>query len=153
MSSNNVRDEFRAGVKKALAYRVSLQCTNPLCRRPTAAPHIEPDKYNLLGEAAHITGARPDGPRYEPAMSRAERCSISNGIWLCRNCARIIDTERGAFPALSTAVVETGSRSHSFGDISSHGAAAGTGLGLSSRVTFGAQTHSEPSVRLFISSP
>ncbi len=98
MSSNNVRDEFRAGVKKALAYRVSLQCSNPLCRRPTAAPHIGPDKYNLLGEAAHITGARPDGPRYEPAMSRAERCSISNGIWLCRNCARIIDTDEERFP-------------------------------------------------------
>ena len=31
-------------------------------------------------------------------MSRAERCSISNGIWLCRNCARIIDTDEERFP-------------------------------------------------------
>jgi hypothetical protein len=98
MPSNNVRDGFPAAVKKALAYRVSLQCSNPLCRRPTAAPHIKPNKYNLLGEAAHITGARPAGPRYDPAMSRAERRSISNGIWLCRNCARIIDTDEERFP-------------------------------------------------------
>lgn len=98
MSSNNIRDEFPAGVRKALAYRVSLQCSNPLCGQPTAAPHIEPDKYNLLGEAAHITGARPEGPRYDPAMSNAERRSISNGIWLCRNCARIIDTDEERFP-------------------------------------------------------
>ena len=71
---------------------------NPLCRRPTSAPHVEPDKYNLLGEAAHITGARPDGPRYDPVLSRAERRSISNGIWLCRPCARIIDTDKERFP-------------------------------------------------------
>src|SRR6184192_3147178 len=113
MSSNNVRDEFRAGVKKALAYRVSLQCSNPLCRRPTAAPHIEPDKYNLLGEAAHITGARPDGPRYEPAMSRAERVlHFKRYLALPQLCPNY-RYRRGAFPALSTAVVETGSRSHS----------------------------------------
>jgi hypothetical protein len=98
MPFGKIRDEFPATTKRALAYRVSLQCSNPLCRRPTAAPHTEPDKYNLLGEAAHITGARPGGPRFDPSLSNAQRSSITNGIWLCRFCARIIDTDEERFP-------------------------------------------------------
>jgi hypothetical protein len=98
MPSNNTRDEFSAPVRRALAYRVSLQCSNPLCKNPTAAPHSQSDKYNLLGEAAHITGARPDGPRYDPSLSHAERSSITNGVWLCRPCARIVDTDEERFP-------------------------------------------------------
>jgi hypothetical protein len=98
MPSSNPRDEFMAPVRRALAHRVSLQCSNPLCKRPTAAPHSQPDKYNLLGEAAHITGARPDGPQYDPSLSHAERSSITNGIWLCRTCARIIDADEERFP-------------------------------------------------------
>jgi hypothetical protein len=99
MSTSHNRDDFPAKVKKALAYRVSLQCSNPLCRRPTAAAHSEPDQFNCIGEAAHIAGASPGGPRYDPTISRAERCSANNGIWLCRPCARFIDTDEERFPA------------------------------------------------------
>jgi hypothetical protein len=99
MPAERTRDDFPAKIKRALAYRVSLQCSNPLCKVPTAAAHSAPDEFNCIGEAAHITAASPGGPRYDPALSQAERCSASNGIWLCRSCARIIDTDEGRFPA------------------------------------------------------
>jgi hypothetical protein len=98
MAAERTRDDFPAKIKRALAYRVSLQCSNPLCKAPTAAAHSAPDEFNCIGEAAHITAASPGGPRYDPTLSQVERCSASNGIWLCRSCARIIDTDEGRFP-------------------------------------------------------
>ena len=43
--------------------------------------------------AAHITAARPGGPRYQPALSSAERGSAPNGIWLCQTCAKLVDSD------------------------------------------------------------
>lgn len=94
-----MHDKFPAKVKNVLAYRVSLQCSNPECQRPTSAAHNRPDKYNVLGEAAHITGARPRGPRYDPTLTQEERRAATNGVWLCRLCARVIDTDVERFPA------------------------------------------------------
>jgi ribosomal protein L37AE/L43A len=46
---------------------------------------------NNIGVAAHISGAAPGGPRYDASMSSEARKSINNGIWLCANCARLVD--------------------------------------------------------------
>lgn len=37
-----------------------------------------------VGEAAHITGASPNGPRYDPFITAASRSDIATGIWLCK---------------------------------------------------------------------
>ena len=50
-----------------------------------------------IGEAAHITAAAAGGPRYDPSLSHLDRRSFSNGIWLCRNCARLIDADERGF--------------------------------------------------------
>ena len=88
-----MRDDFPPSVKKGLAARVGYQCSNPSCRAFTSGPHSDPAKSVSIGEAAHISGASPNGPRYNPALSRHERRGIENGIWLCRICARILDTD------------------------------------------------------------
>ncbi|KAA0930582.1 tetratricopeptide repeat protein [Streptomyces apricus] len=43
--------------------------------------------------AAHITAASPGGPRYDAALTPAERSAQSNGIWLCQNCGKLIDSD------------------------------------------------------------
>ena len=51
-----------------------------------------------MGVAAHITAAAPGGPRYEPLLSNVGRASSENGIWLCQNCAKLVDNDPARYP-------------------------------------------------------
>ena len=95
----DVRDDFPRPVVEALAKRVAGCCSNPECRRPTSGPGTDPAKAVNLGVAAHITAASPGGPRYDPALSRDERRSAANGIWLCQVCAKLVDSDETVYPA------------------------------------------------------
>ncbi len=86
------RDEFTQKVKDELAKQVAHRCSNPEHRIITIGPSEE-GKSNSIGEAAHICAASKGGPRYDPSMTREERRSIDNGIWLCANCAKDIDRD------------------------------------------------------------
>ncbi|MEA1958545.1 MAG: hypothetical protein U9N44_02570, partial [Chloroflexota bacterium] len=46
-----------------------------------------------MGIAAHIEGATPPAPRYNPKQTQEERSSIENGIWLCQTCAKLVDND------------------------------------------------------------
>ncbi|MCR1847944.1 hypothetical protein NSA42_01530 [Paeniclostridium sordellii] len=87
------RDDFKENTKKTLAQRVGYICSNPNCMKQTIGPHSDPNKSLSIGVAAHIKAASPGGPRYDKYMSSEERKSIDNGIWLCENCAKIIDKD------------------------------------------------------------
>ncbi len=89
-----MRDDFSEAVKRTLAGRVGHKCSNPDCSRSTSGPGIESYKFVNIGVAAHITAADPGGPRYDPLLTQEERKSPENGIWLCQNCAHLIDTDR-----------------------------------------------------------
>jgi hypothetical protein len=91
-------DDFSALVKKALADRVGHLCSNPDCRALTSGPQDDPAKAVNLGVAAHITAASPGGPRYDPDLLPEERSSPSNGLWLCQNCAKLVDNDVVRFP-------------------------------------------------------
>lgn len=51
-----------------------------------------------LGVASHIAAASPGGPRYDAAMSSADRKAAGNGIWLCQNCGKLIDSDVKGHP-------------------------------------------------------
>lgn len=87
-----MRDNFSNVTKDILAKRVGFKCSNPSCRKATIGPHIIDDKVINIGVAAHITAASKGGPRFCEEMDSDERKSIKNGIWLCQNCAKLIDT-------------------------------------------------------------
>jgi hypothetical protein len=87
------RCDFPKHVKETLAKRVGTLCSNPQCSVPTYGPHTEPTKGISKGAAAHIRAASIGGPRYDPDMTAEERKGIGNGIWLCRSCADLIDTD------------------------------------------------------------
>lgn len=94
--SQGSRDEFSRRTIEGLAKRASYICSNPSCRCLTLCPSDEdPEKYIYIGKAAHITAAAEGGPRYEPSITKDQRESINNGIFLCSNCADMIDRNNG----------------------------------------------------------
>jgi hypothetical protein len=89
----NGRDDFSSQVKDVLAKRVGYRCSNPACRKFTSGPQVDPAKAINIGVAAHLTAASPAGPRYDPSLTPEERRAESNGVWLCQNCAKLIDSD------------------------------------------------------------
>jgi len=88
-----MRDNFTKPTIEMLAKRVGYRCSNPNCRQLTSGPRTVSDKAINVGEAAHITAAALDGPRYDSYLTPEERKSIDNGIWLCSKCAKLIDSD------------------------------------------------------------
>lgn len=93
------RDDFPDATKRALAARANTRCSNPGCRAPTSGPQEDSSKAVNVGVAAHITAAAPGGPRHDASLSPEDRGGISNGIWLCQNCAKRVDNDTNAFNA------------------------------------------------------
>ncbi len=91
------RDDFPKKTKDTLSRRVGMRCSNPDCRQTTSGPQSDPDKAINIGVAAHITAASSGGPRYDGSLSKVERSSIQNGLWLCQNCAKLVDSDVGRF--------------------------------------------------------
>jgi len=88
---------FKKNVIRVLKERAGGLCSNPSCRRPTIGPlKASNNKSTTIGEAAHIKGAAPNSARYDAGQTEEERHSITNGVWLCRNCAGLIDKDSGA---------------------------------------------------------
>lgn len=98
------RDDFTNGTKDLLARRVGMRCSNPNCRQPTCGPKVTSAEHLNIGVAAHICAAAPGGPRYDPDMTAEERRSPDNGLWLCQNCGKLVDSddERYAVDLLGT---------------------------------------------------
>lgn len=92
------RDEFGEPARKLLERQVGSRCSNPGCRQPTRASSWDYKATINIGTAAHITAASKKGPRYDPNIDTVQRTSHENGIWLCRNCGTLVDSDHGAFP-------------------------------------------------------
>lgn len=89
----SIRDEFGKKVKDLLAKRVGNVCSNPSCRKATSGPHSNPTQTVNIGVAAHITAASFGGPRYDSSLTPGQRKDVSNGIWLCQSCAKLVDSD------------------------------------------------------------
>ena len=88
-----VRDDFSSDIKSVLARRVGMLCSNPGHRVPTSGPQEDSKKATNIGVAAHITAAAAGGPRFDETLPPDQRKSIENAIWLCQNCAKLIDND------------------------------------------------------------
>lgn len=88
------RDEFPADVKVRLAKRAAYRCSHPSCRASTIGPSdTRAGGVSEVGTAAHITAAAPKGPRYDSQLTKTERRSEANGIWLCATHGRAVDND------------------------------------------------------------
>ncbi|MFT8781906.1 hypothetical protein [Acetobacter syzygii] len=92
---------FSPKIRSTLAERVGYLCSNPHCRIPTIGPSDHTSETaKRIGRAAHIHAAAKGGPRYSPQQTPEERRSAANGIFLCGNCAGMIDQNNGMeYPA------------------------------------------------------
>ena len=90
--------DFSKSTVQTLAKRAAQLCSNPMCRKPTSGPHSDAAVSVVLGQAAHIRGARPKAARFDASMTDDERSAADNGIWLCNVCARRIDLDPAKFP-------------------------------------------------------
>lgn len=95
-----MRDDFLESIKIILSRRVGNRCSNPDCRALTSGPQEDPSKCTNIGVAAHITAAALGGPRYNAALTAEQRKHSENAIWLCQNCAKMIDNDPVRFSEL-----------------------------------------------------
>lgn len=97
MTKNRNRDEFTPATKRLLERQAGCHCSNPACRHLTSGATSDGKNLIRVGEAAHIRAAAPGGSRYDGDMTRDERRSADNGIWLCEICASFIDSDDPKF--------------------------------------------------------
>jgi len=92
-----MRDDFSKQTLDVLAKRVGVRCSNPSCRKLTIGPRSESHHIVNIGIGAHITAASDGGPRFNPCLTSEQRQSPENGIWLCQNCAKLIDNDSARY--------------------------------------------------------
>lgn len=92
------RDDFTDKTRLALASRVGYLCSNPQCQTATVGPS-EDRKSGIArtGDAAHITAASPNGPRYDSSLTPSQRSDEENGIWLCKQHASLVDSNHSRY--------------------------------------------------------
>jgi hypothetical protein len=91
--------EFNKKTVELLAKRSGNMCSNPDCRRITSASNLNPGKATVIGEAAHIFGARSTSARLDLGMTDQLRSASANGIWLCTGCHKRIDDDPSRYTA------------------------------------------------------
>ncbi len=89
-------DDFSNDVINKSKLKAAYICSNPNCRKTTIAPSLTDEmQVQYCGKVAHITAAAAGGARYNKDITSTTRKSISNAIFLCSNCADLIDKNGG----------------------------------------------------------
>ncbi len=97
MARKSNRDEFTPATRRAIERQARGHCSNPACRRLTHAATSDGKGEINIGKASHICAVALHGPRYDEKMTREERCSVENGIWLCDVHAWAVDSKDSIF--------------------------------------------------------
>ncbi len=112
-----MRDDFRRETIDVLAKRVGVRCSNPGCRRITTGPRSDTQRIVNIGVAAHITAAAGSGPRFDPSLKLEQRKAVDNGIWLCQNCAKLVDNDPDRFTVQKLRQWKTGAEASTLSEI------------------------------------
>jgi hypothetical protein len=92
-----LRDDFTQRTITDIAKAVGYKCSNPDCQRLTVGSNAKRDGVINVGVGAHITAASPGGPRYDESADAETRKGKDNCIWMCQDCAKVIDSDPAHF--------------------------------------------------------
>ena len=92
-----MRDDFTQKTKEKLAHGAGYRCSKPDCGISTRGAASDGEGTINIGVAAHITAASLRGPRYDHLLTSDERKAYSNGIWLCENHGKLVDSNESHF--------------------------------------------------------
>src|ERR1035438_105353 len=93
---------FLPAVVDTIASRAGYRCSFLGCDESTIGPGAGAEDIERKGVAAHIFSAStgPRGPRGTGGLTAEQRSKASNGIWLCEDHGKIVDTDKGKnYPA------------------------------------------------------
>ncbi|MDR0832935.1 MAG: AAA family ATPase [Candidatus Symbiothrix sp.] len=85
--------DFDEKTKEIIAKRAGYRCSFPNCNKTLVGPGNTSDGIITIGECAHIFSAVLKGPRTDGGLSNEELKRIENGIYVCRNHHKIIDSK------------------------------------------------------------
>jgi len=91
------RDDFKSPTRIQIAKGAGWLCSFPTCGVSTVGATSDGEGVIDIGIAAHICAAAPGGPRYDEKMSPEERSSAKNGIWMCSDHGKAIDSKDPMF--------------------------------------------------------
>lgn len=89
------RIDFSTKTKQIIAGRAGYRCSFPGCNKILIGPGKNNDDIVCIGECAHIFSAANGGPRGKDYLTDEKIQSAENGIYLCRNHHKIIDSNSG----------------------------------------------------------
>lgn len=93
-SGGSSRAPSRSSQDKIVLQRSYNKCAYPDCPDDLVFdPLVAADQGKSVGRIAHIRGASPGGPRYDPTMTDAERASADNLMVLCGTHHDAIDSQ------------------------------------------------------------
>lgn len=92
-SRKNKRAEFSPATKEIIAKRAGYRCSFPGCHKVLVGPGVYNDEYITIGECAHIFSAVKKGPRSDGGLTESNLKRSENGIFLCRNHHKIVDSK------------------------------------------------------------
>ena len=92
MPRNN-RDDFPPKVRHQIGRQAGWRCSYLPCGRETEGATSDGRSVISIGVAAHICAAAPGGKRYDANQTVEQRRSADNGIWMCEDHAKIVDSE------------------------------------------------------------
>jgi hypothetical protein len=94
VAARSQRDPVPPGQEKVVIARSGNSCAYPACGVHLVANGQHPlDLDKAVGKVAHICAASPGGPRYDAAMSVAERGAAANLMYLCGAHHDAIDSQ------------------------------------------------------------
>ena len=91
--TKTIRVDFDDNTKEIIAKRAGFKCSFPGCNKSLVGPGTQNNEFITIGECAHIFSAAPKGPRTDGRLSKDELKRPENGILLCRNHHKIVDSK------------------------------------------------------------
>lgn len=96
---NRTKTNFTKPTREKLAMSANFRCVRPGCGLVTHFYDPTEDRtINIQGQGAHIHAASKGGARYDIDLTDLQVRHYNNGVWLCANCATLIDRLPADYP-------------------------------------------------------